>query len=126
MRCALGFAISSTTTADGQHSGGGSPRGCLRLGARSRYHADVPKLSQGRFVGRKRGDVGPRGLLIPAWEEIPNLSLDDLYAVAEHYEAELAHEQPNDHPAWLQKRAERVRTLIRQKERALEHRERQR
>ncbi len=86
----------------------------------------MPKLSQGRFVGRKRSDVGPRGLSIPAWEEIPRLSLDDLYAVAEHYEAELARERPDDHPAWLQKRAERVRTLIRQKERALEHRERQR
>jgi len=86
----------------------------------------MPKLSQGRFVGQKRGDVGPRGLPIPAWEEIPNLSLDDLYAVAEHDEAELAREQPDDHSAWLQKRAERVRTMIRQKERALEHRERQR
>ncbi|MEZ4240099.1 MAG: hypothetical protein R3F59_28905 [Myxococcota bacterium] len=76
----------------------------------------MPKLSQGRFVGRTRGYV----------ETIPNLSLDELYAVAQHYETELAREAPDDHPAWLRKRAERVRKLIRQKERALEHRERRR
>ena len=69
---------------------------------------------------------GLGGFPAPRGREFPNLSLDELYAVVEHCQAELAREQPDDHPAWLQKRADRVRTLIRQKERALEHRERQR
>ena len=86
----------------------------------------MAKLSKGRFAGRQQGDVGPVGRPEPAWEEIPTLSLDELYQVVVSYEAALAQPQPGDHPAWLQKRAERVRTLIRQKERALDHRERQR
>lgn len=54
------------------------------------------------------------------------MSLDDLYVVAEYFEAQFARDEPGDHPDWLQKRAARMRTLIRQKEKALEHRERQR
>lgn len=86
----------------------------------------MARLHRGRFRGRVRREVGPPGLFISAWAEIPRYPLDDLYTLLEHYEAELAREQPADHPAWLRGRVARVRTLIRQKERALEHRARQR
>lgn len=85
----------------------------------------MAKLRKGRFVGKTRGDVGPRGLYRPAWAEIPQFTLANLYQVAEYYESELKREQPADHPAWLQKRADRVRALIFQKERSIEHRRRQ-
>jgi hypothetical protein len=67
--------------------------------------------------------VGPRGSPEPAWEEIVKLTLSDLYRMAEGYEAELERDHADDHPAWLQERAARIRLLIVQKERALEHRE---
>ncbi|MCB9678203.1 MAG: hypothetical protein H6737_24090 [Alphaproteobacteria bacterium] len=86
----------------------------------------MAKLGKGRFTGKTHGDVGPRGLEIPARQEFPNMSLDDLYVVAEYFEAQFARDEPGDHPDWLQKRAARMRTLIQQKEKALEHRERQR
>lgn len=82
----------------------------------------MPKLSKGRFVGKQRGDVGPAGSPFPAWQEIVTLTLADLYQLAGRYEAELADEHVRDHPAWLQKRAARIRVLIAQKERAIERR----
>ncbi|MEM6930947.1 MAG: hypothetical protein AAF602_28690 [Myxococcota bacterium] len=85
----------------------------------------MPKLHQGRLVGRVRGEVGPRGISVPEWEEMRTASLDDLRRLVDQVEADLARESPDHHPAWLAKRAARLRTLIRQKERALEHRQRQ-
>lgn len=86
----------------------------------------MPRLTRGRFVGKRRGDVGPPGLPVAAWEEIVTLTTVELERVAESFEAALAAGPAADHPAWLAKRAARVRTLIARRERAKEHRDRQR
>ena len=83
----------------------------------------MAKLGKGRCVGKRRGDDG---FGLHTLEQFSNLSLSDLYRHAAHYEAELCKDPPDDHPAWLQKRLDALRTLIRQKEKAMEHRARQR
>ena len=82
----------------------------------------MAKLTKGRFRGKIRGDSG---LGVPEWEAIPMLSLADLYSAENAYEARLAEDEPADHPEWLRKRAARIRSLIDQKERAIEHRRQQ-
>lgn len=61
----------------------------------------MPKLLRGRFVGRTRGESGPRGIGEPSWEQIPRLPLEQLCAIVDQYEARHKRDAQTDHPAWL-------------------------
>ena len=49
---------------------------------------------------------------------------EELYALADEYEARIIDPKNTDDPKWLQRWADRVRKLARQKEQALEHKQR--
>jgi hypothetical protein len=86
----------------------------------------MAKLVKGRFAARARGDVGPSDLRIPTWVEIPTLTIDELREIHANFDARLHSEHPSDHRDWLRKRRDRLTTLVRQKQRALQHKQRQR
>lgn len=66
-----------------------------------------------RAGSRRRGAVRPE-------------DLDELREIHANFDARLHSEHPSDHRDWLRKRRDRLTTLIRQKQRALQHKQRQR
>ena len=66
----------------------------------------MPKISQGRLDGSSG---------------MSKFTAEELHALADQYESEIKNPNNTDDPKWLQRRADRLRTLATQKEKALEH-----
>ena len=66
----------------------------------------MPKISQGRLDG--------------VWG-MSKFTAEELHAFADQYESEINNPKNTDDPKWLQRRADRLRTLAIQKEKSLDH-----
>jgi hypothetical protein len=66
----------------------------------------MPKISQGRLDG---------------FSGMSKFTAEELHSFADQYESEINNPKNTDDPKWLQRRADKLRALAIQKEKALDH-----